>query len=87
LSRLLLISLSRPKPQPIHQPKRIEKAKILIANTSMDTDKIKIFGSRVRVDSMQKVGAYLHCPALRMDDCGGDGYAMFLIACPALSPL
>ncbi len=37
------------------QPKRIEKAKILIANTAMDTDKIKIFGSRVRVDSMQKV--------------------------------
>lgn len=39
------------------QPKRIEKAKILIANTSMDTDKIKIFGSRVRVDSMQKARA------------------------------
>ena len=37
------------------QPKRIEKARILIANTSMDTDKIKIFGSRVRVDGMGKV--------------------------------
>ena len=27
---------------------RIEKAKIMIANTPMDTDKIKIYGSRVR---------------------------------------
>lgn len=39
----------------VGQPKRMENAKILIANTQMDTDKIKIFGSRVRVDSMQKV--------------------------------
>ncbi len=39
----------------VGQPKRIENARILIANTAMDTDKIKIFGSRVRVDSMQKV--------------------------------
>ena len=36
-------------------PKRVENAKILLANTSMDTDKIKIFGSRVRVDSLMKV--------------------------------
>ena len=39
----------------VGQPHRIENAKILIANTSMDTDKIKIYGSRVRVDSMNKV--------------------------------
>lgn len=39
----------------IGQPKRVEKARILIANTPMDTDKIKIFGSRVRVDSTAKV--------------------------------
>ncbi|CAM9724937.1 unnamed protein product [Lampetra fluviatilis] len=39
----------------VNQPKRIENAKILIANTSMDADKIKIFGSRVRVDSNAKV--------------------------------
>ena len=39
----------------VGQPKRIENAKILIANTSMDTDKIKIYGSRVKVDSMTKV--------------------------------
>jgi T-complex protein 1 subunit beta len=35
----------------VGQPKRLENPKILIANTAMDTDKIKIFGSRVRVTS------------------------------------
>lgn len=39
----------------VNQPKRIENAKILIANTPMDTDKIKVFGSRVKVDSVAKV--------------------------------
>jgi T-complex protein 1 subunit beta len=32
-------------------PKRMENAKILVANTAMDTDKIKIFGGRVKVDN------------------------------------
>ncbi|KAI4180818.1 MAG: hypothetical protein L6R41_007000 [Letrouitia leprolyta] len=35
----------------VNQPKRLEKAKILVANTAMDTDKVKIFGARVKVDS------------------------------------
>lgn len=39
----------------VHQPKRVENARILIANTPMDTDKIKVFGSHIRVDSMAKV--------------------------------
>jgi len=39
----------------VNQPKRIENAKILVANTPMDTDKIKVFGSRVKVDSTAKV--------------------------------
>jgi len=39
----------------VGQPRRIENAKILLANTSMDADKIKIYGSRVRVDSLGKV--------------------------------
>ncbi|KAI8831640.1 chaperonin Cpn60/TCP-1 family [Chytriomyces cf. hyalinus JEL632] len=39
----------------VNQPKRIENAKILIANTPMDTDKIKIFGARVRVDATGKL--------------------------------
>lgn len=36
-------------------PTRKENPKILVANTPMDYDKIKIFGSRVKTDSMQKV--------------------------------
>lgn len=36
-------------------PKAIDDAKVMISNTSMDTDKIKILGSRVRVDSHAKV--------------------------------
>ncbi|KAF7493693.1 T-complex protein 1 subunit beta [Sarcoptes scabiei] len=39
----------------VNQPKRIENARILIANTPMDTDKVKVFGSRVKVDSVAKV--------------------------------
>ena len=31
----------------VNQPKRLENARILIANTAMDTDKIKVFGSKV----------------------------------------
>merc|ERR1711976_1056190 len=38
----------------VRQPKRIENAKILIGNTPMDTDKIKVFGSRVKVDAVSK---------------------------------
>ncbi|KAJ7595979.1 chaperonin Cpn60/TCP-1 family [Mycena floridula] len=38
-----------------NSPKRMEKCKILIANTSMDTDKIKIFGARVKVDGTGKL--------------------------------
>eukprot|EP00124_Ichthyophonus_hoferi_P001170 Ihof_evm11s55 gene=Ihof_evmTU11s55 len=39
----------------VNQPKRIVNAKILVANTPMDTDKIKVFGSKVKVDSTAKV--------------------------------
>jgi len=39
----------------MHQPQRIENAKILIANTPMDTDKIKVFGSRVKVENISQV--------------------------------
>jgi len=37
------------------QPHRMENARILIANTPMDTDKVKVFGTRVRVDSVAKI--------------------------------
>jgi T-complex protein 1 subunit beta len=39
----------------VGQPRRITNAKILLANTSMDTDKIKMYGSRVKVDSLDRV--------------------------------
>lgn len=39
----------------VHQPKRIENATILLANTPMDTDKIKVFGSTIKVDSLTKI--------------------------------
>ncbi|CAF2801170.1 unnamed protein product [Rotaria sp. Silwood2] len=39
----------------MNMPKRIENARILIANTSMDTDKIKISDSSVHIDSIAKL--------------------------------
>ncbi|KAH0839449.1 chaperonin Cpn60/TCP-1 family [Lanmaoa asiatica] len=39
----------------VNSPKRLENVKILIANTAMDTDKIKVFGARVKVDSTGKL--------------------------------
>jgi T-complex protein 1 subunit beta len=41
----------------VGQPTTIKNAKVLIANTPMDTDKVKIFGARVRVDGMEKLSA------------------------------
>ncbi|CAG7849675.1 Probable T-complex protein 1 subunit beta Short=TCP-1-beta; AltName: Full=CCT-beta [Serendipita indica DSM 11827] len=43
------------KTLPANGPRRMEKAKIMIANTSMDTDKIKVFGARVKVDGTGKL--------------------------------
>jgi T-complex protein 1 subunit beta len=39
----------------VGQPKRIKNARILVANTAMDTDKIKIYGATVKVDSVLKM--------------------------------
>jgi len=36
-------------------PKRMTDCKVLVANTPMDTDKVKIYGSKVKVDSVAKV--------------------------------
>uniref|UniRef100_A0A7S0YYS6 CCT-beta n=1 Tax=Hemiselmis tepida TaxID=464990 RepID=A0A7S0YYS6_9CRYP len=38
-----------------NQPKKIENAKILIANTSMDTDKIKIYGAQIKVKTISRL--------------------------------
>ena len=52
----------------VNQPKRVEKARILIANTPMDTDKIKVFGSRVRVESVAKVAELESAEKEKMKD-------------------
>ncbi|ODV61977.1 chaperonin-containing T-complex subunit CCT2 ASCRUDRAFT_139727 [Ascoidea rubescens DSM 1968] len=41
----------------VNQPKKITNCKILIANTSMDTDKVKIFGAKFKVSSTSKLAA------------------------------
>jgi len=52
----------------VNQPKRIENATVMIANTSMDTDKIKIFGTRVRTDSAAKVAEIEAAEKSKMKD-------------------
>lgn len=54
------------KPPGVGQPKRMENARILIANTQMDTDKIKIFGSKVSVHSSAKVAEIEEAERKRM---------------------
>merc|ERR1712032_1122853 len=39
----------------VGHPKTLENCKILVANCQMDTDKIKIYGARVKVDSFEAV--------------------------------
>ncbi|CAB9528954.1 Thermosome subunit beta (Fragment) [Seminavis robusta] len=52
----------------IGQPRRVENAKILLANTSMDTDKIKMYGSRVKVDRLDKVAEIERAEKDKMKD-------------------
>merc|ERR1712227_776897 len=57
----------------MHQPQRIENAKILIANTPMDTDKIKVFGSRVKVENVSQIAELELAEKEKMDMiCGHD---------------
>merc|ERR1712062_873199 len=61
----------------VRQPKRIENAKILIGNTPMDTDKIKVFGSRVKVDAISQIAELELAEKEKMKDkvdmiCGHD---------------
>jgi len=39
----------------VGQPKVLENCKVIVANCQMDTDKIKIYGARVKVDSFEAV--------------------------------
>ena len=50
----------------INQSKKVENAKILIANTSMDTDKVKIFGAKFKVDSTAKLADLEKAEKLKM---------------------
>ena len=45
---------------------KITDAKILIANTSMDTDKVKIFGAKFKVDSTSKLAELEKAEKLKM---------------------
>jgi T-complex protein 1 subunit beta len=47
-------------------PRRKENPKVLISNTPMDHDKIKIFGSKVKVDSMFKVAEIEEAEKMKM---------------------
>ncbi|XP_028968348.1 T-complex protein 1 subunit beta [Galendromus occidentalis] len=50
----------------LNQPKRVEKAQILIANTPMDSDKIKVFGSRMKCESIARVAELEEAEKLKM---------------------
>jgi T-complex protein 1 subunit beta len=52
----------------VGQRKRIENPRILIANTPMDTDKIKIFGGKVKVDSTAKLSEIEEAERQKMFD-------------------
>ena len=47
-------------------PRRKENPKVMVANTPMDHDKVKIFGSKVRVDSMMKVSEIEEAEKMKM---------------------
>jgi T-complex protein 1 subunit beta len=47
-------------------PKRVENPKIMVANTQMDADKIKIMGAKVKVDSIMKVADIEEAEKMKM---------------------
>jgi len=49
-------------------PKRMEGCKVMVANTPMDTDKVKIYGSKVKVDSVAKVAEIENAEKSKMLD-------------------
>ncbi|KAK1444252.1 T-complex protein 1 subunit beta [Babesia gibsoni] len=50
----------------VGQPKTMTDCKVLIANTPMDTDKVKIYGVKVNVDSFEAVSALEQSEKLKM---------------------
>ncbi|XP_016393964.1 T-complex protein 1 subunit beta [Sinocyclocheilus rhinocerous] len=53
----------------VNQPKRIENANILIANTGMDTDKIKVFGSRFVCSGGEITSTFDHPELVKLGHC------------------
>jgi len=62
-------------------PKRMRDCKVMIANSPMDTDKVKIYGSKVKVDSVSKVAEIEAAEKKKMLDKVWTGSS------PPLSPL
>ncbi|KAJ8508426.1 hypothetical protein ONZ45_g9295 [Pleurotus djamor] len=62
----------------VNSPKRLENARILIANTSMDTDKIKIFGARVKVDGTGKLAELERAEKAKVDAIASHGINVFI---------
>ncbi len=52
----------------VGQPKKIHKARVLVANTAMDSDKIKIFGANVKVESVSKLAEIEKAERKKMKD-------------------
>lgn len=52
----------------VGQPKKLENVKILISNTPMDTDKVKVFGAKFRVDSTSKLADLERAEKNKMKD-------------------
>jgi len=46
----------------------MENANVLVANTPMDYDKIKIYGTKVKVDSMDKIAEIETAEKLKMKE-------------------
>ena len=59
ISLILLAGFLLEKKVGVNQPKRLENARILIANTAMDTDKIKVFGSKVSESLCDEVVCFI----------------------------
>jgi T-complex protein 1 subunit beta len=51
-----------------NQPKKIKDCKILIANTTLDTDKVKIFGTEFKVNSTSKLAELEKAEKQKMQD-------------------
>jgi len=50
----------------VGSPRRIEKARVMVANTSMDQDKIKIYGAKIKADSVAKLAEIEEAEKLKM---------------------